>query len=193
MGIDKRWLPILTTLNYQAVIEVLQNDGIIAYPTEAVYGLGCSPFSQKAVEKLLAIKQRDVAKGLILIAANFEQLAPLLQPLPQERLDQILATWPGPVSWAWPKTAKVPAYIHGDWDSVVVRVSAHPIVQQLCLDFGGPLVSTSANRQGENPCRNAAEVSTVFGSSVDHIIVGEVGTLDKPTPIFDVLTGKVLR
>lgn len=179
--------------NYSVAIEVLRNDGVIAYPTEAVYGLGCSPFSEKAVEKLLAIKQRDAAKGLILIAANFAQLESLLQPLPQERLDQILATWPGAVSWAWPKTDKVPAYIHGDWDSVVVRVSAHPIVQQLCLQFGGPLVSTSANIQGVDPCRSAAEVSAVFDSSVDHIIVGEIGTLDKPTPIFDALTGHVFR
>jgi L-threonylcarbamoyladenylate synthase len=106
--------------NYSVAINVLRNDGVIAYPTEAVYGLGCSPFSEKAVEKLLAIKQRDVAKGLILIAANFAQLESLLQPLPQERLDQILATWPGPVSWAWPKTNKVPAYIHGDWSTTVV-------------------------------------------------------------------------
>ncbi len=180
-------------IDYSVAIKVLRNEGVIAYPTEAVYGLGCSPFSQKAVEKLLAIKQRDVAKGLILIAANFAQLESLVQPLPQERLDLILSTWPGPVSWAWPKTDKVPAYIHGDWDSVVMRVSAHPIVQQLCLEFGGPLVSTSANRQGENPCCSAAEVRAIFSTSVDHIIVGEVGTLDKPTPIFDAVTGATLR
>jgi L-threonylcarbamoyladenylate synthase len=181
------------TPNYHAAITTLQNDGVIAYPTEAVYGLGCAPFSEKAVQKLLALKQRDLSKGLILIAANFAQLEPLLQPLPPERLDQILATWPGPVSWAWPKTEKVPAYIHGDWDSVVVRVSAHPIVQSVCLQFGGPLVSTSANRQGENPCRNATEVNRVFGSLLDHIIVSDVGGLDKPTPIFDALTGRVFR
>ncbi len=181
------------TPDYRAAIAALQNDGVIAYPTEAVYGLGCSPFSEKAVQKLLALKQREVNKGLILIAANFAQLESLLQPLPPERLDQILATWPGPVSWAWPKTDKIPAYIHGDWDSVVVRVSAHPIVQSVCMQFGGPLVSTSANRQGENPCRSAAEVEAVFGAVLDHIIVGDVGGLDKPTPIFDALTGKALR
>ncbi|MCD6045151.1 MAG: putative ribosome maturation factor [Gammaproteobacteria bacterium] len=180
-------------LNYSAAVTALRNDGVIAYPTEAVYGLGCAPFSEKAVKKLLALKQRGMAKGLILIAADFTQLQPLLRPLPQERFDQILATWPGPVSWAWPKTDKIPAYIHGDWDSVVVRVSAHPIVQQLCLQFGGPLVSTSANRQGENPCRSAAEVKTVFGSLLDDILIGDVGGLDKPTPIFDALTGHALR
>lgn len=175
------------------MIKILQQDGIIAYPTEAVYGLGCSPFSEKAVMKLLALKQRKVDKGLILIAADFAQLEPLLQALPPERLNYILATWPEPVSWAWPKSDKVPSYIHGDWDSVVVRVSAHPIVQQLCLQFGGPLVSTSANRHGENPCRSAQEVEAVFGSLLDHIVVGDVGSLEKPTPIFDALTGKALR
>ncbi len=182
-----------STENYRAALRALMNDGVIAYPTEAVYGLGCSPFSDKAVQKLLAIKQRDVGKGLILIAANFAQLGPFLQPLSPERLTSILATWPGPVSWAWPKTDKVPAAIHGEWGSVVVRVSAHPVVQQLCLDFGGPLVSTSANRQGEVPCRTADEVYACFATDLESILVGNVGGLDKPTPIFDALTGKVVR
>lgn len=184
---------MMATSDYHAAITALQNDGVIAYPTEAVYGLGCTPFSEKAVQKLLTLKHREAAKGFILIAADFTQLESLLKPLPADRLKQILATWPGPVSWAWPKTDKVPSYIHGDWDSVVVRVSAHPTVQQLCRQFGGPLVSTSANRQSENPCRSAKEVKAIFAAELDYIFVGDVGGLDKPTPIFDAITGKVLR
>ena len=178
---------------YKEAVRVLKEEGIVAYPTEGVYGLGCSPFSESAVKKLLYLKNRAVDKGFILIAADFKQIEPLLETLPAERLKSILATWPGPVSWAWPKNAKVPAYIHGDWDSVVVRVSAHPIVQQLCAYFGGPLVSTSANHQGEEPCRNAQEVQTRLSTAVDYILIGAVGGLKKPTPIFDALTGKQLR
>ncbi len=184
---------IPSTIEYEKAIDALKHDGVIAYPTEAVYGLGCSPFSKKAVEKLLALKHRATAKGFILIAADFSQLEPLLQALPPERLNLVLPTWPGPVSWAWPKTDKVPAYIHGDWDSVVVRVSAHPIVRQLCLQFGGPLVSTSANLHGETPCKTANEVRECFADRLDYILEGAVGDLDKPTPIYDALTGKVLR
>ncbi len=178
---------------YREAVKNLKQEGVIAYPTEGVYGLGCSPFSENAVKKLLHLKNRAVRKGFILIAADFKQIEPLLEILPEERLKSILATWPGPVSWAWPKSAKVPAYIHGDWDSVVVRVSAHPIVQQLCQHFGGPLVSTSANHQGEEPCKNAEEVQMCFDTAVDYILIGAVGGLDKPTPIFDALTGKQLR
>ena len=178
---------------YEKAARVLKEEGIVAYPTEGVYGLGCSPFSENAIKKLLHLKNRAVDKGFILIAADFTQIEPLLKTLPAERLKSILATWPGPVSWAWPKSAEVPAYIHGDWNSVVVRVSAHPIVQELCQHFGGPLVSTSANHQGEEPCKNAEEVQMRFDTAVDYILTGAVGGLKKSTPIFDALTGKQLR
>lgn len=180
-------------IQYEKAIDALKHDGVIAYPTEAVYGLGCSPFSEKAVKKLLGLKNRSAHKGLILIAADFSQLESLLRPLAPERLNLILATWPGPVSWAWPKTDKVPACIHGDWDSVVVRVSAHPVVRQLCRQFAGPLVSTSANHQSEIPCKTAPEVRECFGTRLDYIVEGSIGDLDKPTPIYDALTSKVLR
>ncbi len=178
---------------YQMALQSLSEDGIIAYPTEAVYGFGCSPFSEKAVEKLLALKDRPVYKGLILIAASFTQLEPLLEELPADRMAAVLATWPGPVSWAWPMNSRVPAYIHGDFDTVVVRVTAHPVARQLCEDFGGPLVSTSANRSGETPCRNYDEVFARFDHELDYILPGDVGDLKNPTPIYDATTGKLLR
>lgn len=182
-----------STQDYHHALQALMTDGIIAYPTEAVYGLGCSIFSECAVQKILTLKERPVEMGLIIIAADFMQIESLVEPLSSQHLDKVWATWPGPTSWAWPKTDLVPAYIHGDWDSVVVRISAHPIVRQLCLDFGGPIVSTSANRHGEVPCRTAAEVAACFGQAVDYILPGDIGDLDKPTPIYDVMTGDVLR
>lgn len=178
---------------YRYALQALMTDGVIAYPTEAMYGFGCSIFSESAVQKLLNIKERSVEQGLIVIAADFSQIESLLQPISAEYLEKVWATWPGPVSWAWPKTDKVPAYIHGDWYNIVVRLTVHPIARQLCEDFGGPIVSTSANRHGETPCRTAAEVEACFGRVLDYILPGDIGDLNQATPIYDVMTGERLR
>lgn len=174
-------------------VYILQQGGVIAYPTEAVYGLGCDPANHKAVQKILEIKQRDRNKGLILIAAAFEQLSPFLEEIEESLKQRVLATWPGPVTWLWPAKTEVSSWLRGEHTTIAIRVTAHPLVVELCRTFGGALVSTSANVSGQPPARNAEQVQAQFKDQLDYILEGEVGGLAKPSQIRDVVTGKVLR
>jgi L-threonylcarbamoyladenylate synthase len=174
-------------------VQALHQGGIIAYPTEAVYGLGCDPDNESAVQRLLLLKQRPMNKGLILIAATLEQLAPYLAPIPPQRMQEVLATWPGPFTWIFPAKAQVPTWIRGEHSGVAVRVTAHPIAQQLCLEFGSALVSTSANQSQGPPAQSVEEVNAIFPAGIEVMIEGELGGLSKPTEIRDALTGKIYR
>lgn len=176
-------------------VAALRAGGVIAYPTEAVWGLGCDPFDETAVLRLLRIKQRDVAKGLILIAANLAQIAPLIDAdaLPSERMHTVLATWPGPNTWLLPCKPHVPAWLRGAHATLALRVSAHRSVIALCEAFGGPLVSTSANLAGSDPAHSVAEFDPALLALIDGMLKGGTGGLAAPTPIRDAASGSVLR
>lgn len=167
--------------------------GIIAYPTEAVYGLGCNPLDAKAVLRLLILKGRKLEHGLILVAADKEQLADYVD-FPGGKIEkEIDKSWPGPVTWLLPARDWVPYWLTGDHATLAVRVSDHPVVRELCSAFGGPLVSTSANRHGRPPVRSALRVRQVFNGEIDYLLAGDTGGLKKPTEIRDALTGKIVR
>ena len=174
-------------------VRALRAGGVVAYPTEAVYGLGCDPRDGRAIERIIALKGRPESSGLILIAAEFSQLAPFLAPLPASLEARATAHWPGPVTWVWPAAPGVAAILTGGRDTLAVRVTAHPVARALCHAFGGALVSTSANRHGADAARDAAAVRTAFGSAVDVSVDGPCGGLARPTEIRDVRSGAVLR
>ena len=172
---------------------VIHNGGIVAYPTEAVYGLGCNPFDLQAIQQLLVIKGRPASKGFILIAADYLQVAQYVRPMQQDFLDQCFATWPGPMTWVLPASCQVPAWLRGTHDTIAVRVTAHPLAAALCRSVGHPLVSTSANRTRHPPLRTALAVQRILGKDIDFLIPGALGGSIRPTPIRDALTGAVLR
>jgi len=172
---------------------VLRAGGIVAYPTEAVWGLGCDPRNERALERLLALKGRPADKGLILVAATFAQLRPFLQALDPEREAAVLATWPGPVTWVWPAEPTVSPWLRGKHETLAVRVSDHPLVAALCEAFGGPVVSTSANRSGEPPARTREDVLASLGDALDFVLDGETGGRARPSEIRDARTGAILR
>lgn len=182
-------------LQISQAVEALLQQQIIAYPTEAVYGLGCDPQDEVAVMKLLAIKQRPVEKGLILVAADIEQLKDYIDfsKLSQQRLAEITATWPGPYTWVMPSQPNVPKWLTGQFDSIAVRISAHPTVKALSLAFNGPITSTSANLTGLAPCISADEVKLQLADRLGYIIDAQLGKLSSPTTIRDALTGKHFR
>lgn len=171
----------------------LRDGGLAAYPTEGVYGLGCDPLNHAAVERLLSLKGRSAAKGFILIAADFSQVESYLQIPNSEVRARLLAAWPGPVTFVVPAQPWVPAWLRGASSSLAVRVTAHPLAAGLCRAFGGPLVSTSANRSGKPPCRTALAIRQRFPESGLLLIPGKLGGSAGPTPIFDAVKGTRLR
>lgn len=175
-------------------VDVLNKEEVIAYPTEAVFGVGCDPDSEIAVTRLLALKQRPVEKGLILIAASFEQLKPYIDDamLTPAQRDTIFSAWPGPVTFVFPALPTTPRWLTGRFDSLAVRVTDHPLVIELCNRFGKPLVSTSANLTGLPPCRSSDEVLAQFGDDFP-VVIGETGGRLNPSEIRDALTGERFR
>ena len=172
---------------------VLRAGGVVAYPTEGVYGLGCDPLDPEAVRRILRLKGRPAHKGFILLAADYAQLRPFLLPPGKGLGRQLRKDWPGPVTWVLPAAPGVPAWLTGGRDTLAVRVTAHPLAAALCRTFGRALVSTSANRSGAAPSRSALAVLRLFGEGVDMILHGPLGGLRGPTPIRDGTSGGLLR
>ncbi|WP_240725199.1 L-threonylcarbamoyladenylate synthase [Mangrovimicrobium sediminis] len=185
--------PPLSPLRLATALQALAAGDVIACPTEAVWGLSCDPFSAAAVEQLLQLKQRPVEKGLILVAADEAQLAFLLEDLSSAQRATLSLSWPGPNTWLVPHHGRVPPWVHGDFDTVAVRVSAHPTVRALCRAWGGPLVSTSANPAGAQPPRHAFQVRRYFGDLLADILPGAVGASARPSQIRDLASGELVR
>lgn len=187
----------MKNIELHKALSILNTQGLIAYPTESVFGLGCDPDSELAIEKILSLKKRPACKGLILIAANIEQLQKYadFSVLTQQQLADIKQTWPGPVTWVVPAKKTLSKLISGDFNSVAVRVSAHPLVQKLCQQFGKAIISTSANLSGLPPCINYSQVNEMFAGQalLQEIINAPVSGLSEPSQIFNALTGERLR
>lgn len=166
--------------------------GVVAYPTEAVYGLGCDPLNEAAVTRLLAIKQRPLEKGLILLADSSEQLRDWVIASRAE-WRQMQARWPGPVTFLVPVSAKVPAWIKGAHETVAIRVSGHPQARALARAAGLPIVSTSANRAGAVAHRNAEPLAAELGMELDGIVQGACNISERPSTIIDLASQTIIR
>ncbi|OEY66148.1 L-threonylcarbamoyladenylate synthase [Marinobacter sp. X15-166B] len=176
------------------VRRLLAQGGVIAYPTEAVWGLGCDPWNEMAVDRILSLKQRAREKGLILAAASVEQIGFLLEPLAPELRQRALDCWPGPVTCLLPDVAgQIPEWVKGAHTSVAVRVSQHPVVCALSSAAGQPLVSTSCNPATRPPARTRWQVARYFGGRIDWLAPGNVGSERQPSQIIDIATGRRLR
>jgi L-threonylcarbamoyladenylate synthase len=173
----------------------LEQGHVILYPTEAVYGLGCDPDNQYAVEKLLAIKQRPVEKGLILIADNYGQLLKYVDDLkiPMDKRAEIFSSWPAAITWVMPAAKTTPKWLTGKFETIAVRVTNHPTVKRLCQELGKPLVSTSANLSGQNTVTNITMAQREFGDSVSFYVDEPLGGNTQPSTIKDAMTGEVFR
>ncbi|WP_108652576.1 L-threonylcarbamoyladenylate synthase [Dongshaea marina] len=185
----------MSTALIEKATEVLCEGGVIAYATEGVFGLGCDPDNQAAVQRVLEIKQRPQSKGLILIASSLEQLKPYadFSKLTPEMLKRIEQSWPGHVTWVIPAQPSTPDWLTGQFDSIAVRVTAHSQVQALCQAFGKPLVSTSANLSGHPSARTTEEVEQELSEMLGYILPGKILSSVGSSRIFDARTGKQLR
>lgn len=183
---------MVSSWRVQQAARKVRAGAVIAYPTEAVWGLGCDPWNEEAVDRLLAIKSRSVDKGLILIADNIRQFDFLFEDFPQDWLDRMASTWPGPNTWLVPHRERLPEWITGVHDTVALRVSNHPQVRELCA-LVGPLISTSANPQGRPAARTRLRVEQYFRGQLDLVLGGSLGGRRNPSVIRDLASGEVVR
>lgn len=183
---------ILNRWHIRLAAHAVKNGGVIAYPTEAVYGLGCSPWDEQAVQNLLRLKRRRANKGLIVVAAHVYQLHALVSFDSIMSTQAILETWPGPVTWVLPARKDTPQWLSGAHTGIAVRVSAHPHVRELC-EICGPLVSTSANLANTRPALTSMDVRSYFGNDLDYILPGKLGPESGPSEIRHGKSGEILR
>ena len=183
----------MSRLGVARAARIVRGGGVIAYPTEAVYGLGCLPRDRRAVMRVLAIKRRSWRKGLILIGADLAQLERYVVLPPEPRRSEVLATWPGPHTWVLDAQPDAPRWVTGGRPSVAVRMTAHPLAAELCRVVGEALVSTSANVSRRPPHRRLLKLRRDLGSRLDYVLAGALGGLASPTAIRDGRSGDTLR
>ncbi len=171
----------------------LQHGGVIAYPTEAVFGLGCDPNNETAIQRILDLKQRSVEKGLLLIAAESSQLSPYIAPIDSGLWQKAQQKWPGPMTWLVPANEQTSRLLTGSHSTIGVRVTAHPVAKLLCKHFGRPIVSTSANLSGMPAARSKDEVIQQFDGKLESIVDGDVDSLAQPSEIRDLITNQIIR
>ncbi len=170
----------------------LKHGGLIAYPTESCYGLGCDPYNRKAVLRLLKLKQRPQRKGLILIAANYAQVAPYILPLSPAEQCKLQSDGAKVVTYLMPARASTPHWLRGEHSTLAIRLTAHPFAKLLCRTARSALVSTSANRSGQRSIKTYAECQRLFGNNV-WVLQGQVGKRKQPSTIQAWLDGKIVR
>ena len=183
----------LNDVNIHEAVSILNQGGIIAYPTEAVWGLGCDPNNDHAIEKLLHIKHRDWQKGLILVASSFSQLQDFAAPLTSEQMTRILSSPKKPTTWLVPKKAAISKLISGKHHTVAIRISNHPVVKKLCSQYHKALVSTSANPEGRTPATTREALQDYFPGKLDIIVDGDLGSARNPSEIRDLISNQIIR
>lgn len=196
------------TNNPEVAYEWLMQGKILAYPTESVWGLGCDAFNQKAVDGLLAIKNRPAHKGLIVLTATDFYVWDFLKILPASCQHEIIASWDydknrrQATTWLFdiPDGVVIPQNVRGEHQSLAIRVINQAKVSMLCdllainknPNHFGFLVSTSCNLNGEPPAKDFATAHAYFGDKVCYLL-GETLNFDKPSQIKNAKTGELVR
>jgi len=181
---------VLITTKASDLAQPFEGGGIFAYPTEAIYGLGCDPDNKAAVMRLLHIKNRPISKGLILVASDFSQVEKYLEPL---SVSQRKFTQPSNTTYIFPALKSAPAWLTGDFNSLAIRITKHPLARELCETLGSAVVSTSANVSGQAPAKSIDEVIAQLGDKIDLILEGKLGDSQKPSTIRDSITNQIIR
>ena len=183
----------LPTSTITQAAEVVRQGGVIAYPTEAVFGLGCDPDNEKAIQDILDLKQRSADKGLIIIASEIKQLEAYVDTIPDTLWQKVMSTWPGPVTWLMPARPSISKLLTGQHNTIAVRVTGHPVARAICEQLTKPIVSTSANKTNRLPALSVEDIYDQFDGQVSCVVGGEVDTRSKPSEIRDLLSDKIIR
>ncbi len=172
---------------------ILKSGGVVAYPTEACFGLGCDPGNADSVQRILRMKNRSWDKGLILVSDRVERALPYLGELTSDQIEKLGSETDKPVSWICPVSALVSQWVRGRFESIALRITRHPPTARLCHEAGMVLVSTSANRAGQPPLESAFSVTNVFNEEIDLVVDEPIGIAARPSTIIDICSGEILR
>ena len=176
----------------------LKRGQVLAYPTEAVWGLGCDPFNQQAFLEILRLKQRPIEKGVILLAGQVSQVEHLLAHLDAAKRQTVIESWAQrsnderAITWLLDADENIPQWIRGQHPKVAVRVTNHPLCTALCNAFNGFIVSTSANPAGQIPAHSLQDANQYFGAEIKYLN-GDLGLSQQPSKIIDAQTGEIIR
>ena len=178
-------------MEIKKIHQLLVNGGVIAYPTESVFGLGCDPSNEQAVLKIMKIKKRSLEMGLVLLAPSFEIVSDWVN-INNEQLEVFTGPSLRPTTYIVPASDSAPKWLAVK-NTLAIRLSNDLFIKKICNLLGLPIVSTSANLHGEQPCRSADEVEKIMGSQLDYIVFKKTGSFNNPSTIIDLSSGKTIR
>jgi L-threonylcarbamoyladenylate synthase len=177
---------------YRKAIKTLKSGGVIAYPSESVYGLGCNPYNLQAVSDLLSVKHRSYKKGLIILVSDIEQASSLIEPLSTQQKQRIQNHHGRATTWLVNKSERTSPLLAGNHPKLAIRVTSNPVAKKLCEMMQGPIVSTSCNRNAKPTSRSAAVIRNKFYLPLAQIIPGACGG-EPASRIVDLESGQILR
>ena len=173
-------------------IKLLSDGGVIGYPTEAVFGLGCDPWNEKAVVKISNIKNRNSKKPFLLVASSINQLTNLVDI--NIITEKAKSTWPGHTTWLIPAKKDVPCWLTDkDTGLIGIRISDHPVINRICDKLQSPIISTSANISGDKNIKDQKVFISEFQNKVDYLIEGNIGNYCNPSIIINMITNESIR
>jgi len=178
-------------LELKKIHEILVDGGVIAYPTESVFGLGCDPSNEQAIAKILEIKKRTLEMGFVLLTPNIKIVSSWVN-ISNKQLKIVSSPSKRPTTYIVPASVAAPKWLAVK-NTLAIRLSNDPFIKNICGLLGLPIVSTSANLHGENPCKSAEEVQKIMGSQLDYIVFKQTGPFNNPSTIVDLSSGKTIR
>ena len=165
-------MEMLEKSQYKKASKILQNGGLIAFPTETVYGLGVIFDNEQSYERLINVKRRPPEKPVTLMCGSLDDIKKYayVNELAQKLIDAFM---PGQFTIILKAKENLPSWVVSKEGNVGIRISDDKFVQNLIIETGKPLLVPSANRSGENPCHTSNEVKDSLGNDLDAIIIGE--------------------
>jgi len=188
--IDRERPPAAALADAAAVIRA---GGVVAMPTDTLYGLAADPFSSSAVARVFAVKGRSAGRAIALVAADVEQVAAQIGALPDLARTLAAAYWPGPLTLLLPRPASIPSALAGGGDEVGVRVPAHAVTRALCRACARVLTATSANISGEPDSGDPDHVALALADADVDLLLDAGTTPGGPPSTVVAVTGDTVR
>ena len=174
-----------SSANIERAARRIEAGGIVAYPTETVFGLAVNPFDESALARLFSLKDRLPDKPVLLLIHDPSELDRLAESVPQLARDLMVKFWPGPLTLLFPARGNLSPYLTSGSGTVAVRQSRNPTAQALCLAAGMPITSTSANRSSHTPVATSQKAAELLPHPEDLVLDGTCPPDALPSTIVD--------